>query len=80
MLLLGERLIGMDKRGGDFIYAWRLSICAMHSKSSEHSVAGAMVTAACSQLSLSHVICRICDFLRSVFLLTRYQICLLWIH
>ena len=43
----------LDKGRGDFIYAWRLSVFALHSKSSENSVDGASVTAACSQLAIS---------------------------
>jgi hypothetical protein len=46
VLLHGDGLIGKDKRRGDFIYAWRLSVCAVHSKSSENSSCVSVVTAA----------------------------------
>ena len=66
VFLLGQGLMRLDKRRGDFIYARRLSVYTMHSKSSEHSVERALMTATCSQLSLSHTNYRICDCLRSV--------------
>ena len=36
--VLGQRLMRIDKLRGDFIYAWRLSVFALHSKWSEHSL------------------------------------------
>ena len=52
--LKGQWLIRLDKGRCDFINAWRLSAFPLHSKSSENSVDGASLTAACSQVAISH--------------------------
>jgi hypothetical protein len=61
---LSQWLMRLDKGRDDFIYAWRLSVFVLNSKSSEHSADGASVTAACSQLAISHAI--FCEVLSCV--------------